>query len=575
MMNQFIQSRRERVTSARADIDAKLNELSILVLGLKHERNNFADTAPLPPEILVQIFLIFARDAYETLLPPSSLLLLSHICHHWRMVVLNCQKYWSFTPIGFTKIPYPSEIAKRSGDVPLKVWMIVNSSLLDRGEYDPLENVFPRLRSLRISTDDTLDQDLDSSKLSSILRHPAPLLVAAEISSPSHMEPFILRDDLFAGSFPHLTRLSLSNFYFNWSAPYLSPNLTSLSLRGGIGLFCDQIYEVVGRMPLLQELVLEEYGIQLYWDDIFSQQLITSPRSIRVDHLRVLCLTTLTSPVANLCNALKILPHTKMKLCCQSPPPTYPLHEMTQPVPGFKCFLDWLVLHHEVLRTSGLSFRCLRISPCIEKHTTVDDVVLQFWTSAYPSRGWDHITSTEPHLDLKLSVSHWDAAELIPDQIPQILPFLPLSGVEALHLDHLPSIPSIARGLVGLANVRFLRLSGRHSFQVLEALRHPHSEGFAKGANGLGRPEAANDSPAQPTNILLPVLHAITFHDINFRGFTTVLGLLRARRRQGYPITELHFQDCSGLSHYWIHELASLCPAGKVEWDETCVLDDF
>ena len=73
--------------------------------------------------------------------------------------------------------------------------------------------------------------------------------------------------------------------------------------------------------------------------------------------------------------------------------------------------------------------------------------------------------------------------------------------------------------------------------------------------------------------VLLPSLRVTTFHNINFRGFHTVLDFLRGREKLGCPLIALRFEDCSGLSRSWLQELRVLCP--KVDWDEMCVVNNF
>lgn len=573
-MDQFLLSRGADVISARSAIDTELREIDERALRLKFERNKYADTAVLPPELLIQIFLTYAQDVYDDMLPPGHLLLPSHICRHWRMVILGCEEYWGFTPIGFTKWSCPEAIISRSGSRSLRTWMVASSSFIHCGPVDRIGDVFPRLQSLKIFVDDTLEPDSeDSLLLSSILKHPAPLLEIAEISASPNIDSFVISDELFAECCPRLTRLSLSNFYFNWSAPWLSSNLVSLALKAGTGLFCDQIYEVLERMPLLQELILEEYGVELSWDEIFSTQLVTPPRFIFAENLRFLRLTSLSYAVANMCNALRILPDARLRLQCQSPIPGYQDDATVETSLWFTCLLDWIALHHEVLRSLGLEFCRLKIAPFSKQDSTSSYAVLQLWTSEPPLQHPGSPPSTECDLELTLSAPYWRTDGFISSQLPKFLSRLPLSGVQTLHLDHLPNIPLLADGLIGLTNVYHLHLFGRSSFSVLETLGRSPSAHSAEDMKGLQRPDGiCMDQPPPPSN-LLPKLHTVTFHCINFRGFNTVLDFLRSRTEQGLPIEALSYQDCSGLSSYWLRELRGLCPT--IECDEACDIKDY
>ena len=123
-------------TLTLASIGEEINKHLVLVADLRARRNSFLPIFRLPPETLVNIFTLGARDYYYhggdypiNCIPHW--VNVSYICRHWRNVALNCPALWAYP---FTiSLRWTEELLARSKRAPLKIHIYsgtINASLV-------------------------------------------------------------------------------------------------------------------------------------------------------------------------------------------------------------------------------------------------------------------------------------------------------------------------------------------------------------------------------------------------------------------------------------------------------------
>ena len=150
------------------------------------------------------------------------------------------------------------------------------------------------------------------------MKCPAPQLERLKFSTYPKTGPLsnILR--IFPGGSPRLTHLSLVAHEPYWNPDGFSPNLTHLSITVGFNVFTPETYTTLKGLPLLQELILEEY-CRKDPVDVYTQELTTHFRSIPMVHLLFLRLAAPSNLVANMCNAPAIPLCATVQLRCRCP----------------------------------------------------------------------------------------------------------------------------------------------------------------------------------------------------------------------------------------------------------------
>ncbi|KAF6758141.1 hypothetical protein DFP72DRAFT_888203 [Ephemerocybe angulata] len=129
-------------------IRKRVNELKDEICALHLLHNTFAPINRLPPEILSRIFVQSAAECRQDSL---SWIQVTHTCHHWREVALDCAALWSH--ISFVNPAFTKVMLARSKNAPLHVDLRTSYTRTTPVIYEALSEVLDqgsRLRSIAI-----------------------------------------------------------------------------------------------------------------------------------------------------------------------------------------------------------------------------------------------------------------------------------------------------------------------------------------------------------------------------------------------------------------------------------------
>ncbi|KAF8202333.1 hypothetical protein BJ912DRAFT_944526 [Pholiota molesta] len=103
----------ESTEESRRLIDDAIEKHQDSILMLRYQRNGFASTASLPPEILCRIFFFvqIEEDDFDGRLF-HKWIKLTHVCRHWRNVAIDSPSLWVIPPLG--NFPWAEEMLRRS-----------------------------------------------------------------------------------------------------------------------------------------------------------------------------------------------------------------------------------------------------------------------------------------------------------------------------------------------------------------------------------------------------------------------------------------------------------------------------
>ncbi|KAG1876639.1 hypothetical protein DFJ58DRAFT_740861 [Suillus subalutaceus] len=252
------------VEQCRTDIDKDIAALFASLSALRSRRNALASIFSLPPEVLVNIFIYFVEEGnfkIYTGIPRRGgapiLMIVTHVCRHWRQVALECPSLWTFIDIDCLSAPWVPIMLERSKKAALVVIYNEPSS----PEYWPLVQLLsqlPRIKVLKLCTF-SIVVDLILDCLSS---EPAPLLQIFNYKVLGNHDPRIsvrpISDSIFQGRAPLLRSVELAECAFILTSHVFS-GLQTLDLRQ-IGpsphLTLSQLHSALKRMPDLELLTL-------------------------------------------------------------------------------------------------------------------------------------------------------------------------------------------------------------------------------------------------------------------------------------------------------------------------------
>lgn len=192
----------------------------------------------LPPEGLIMIFTIVVDSREEQPSDqfrkhrqgPPPCFTLTHVCHHWKEVMLSCSTLW--TRIEFCSHECSREMLARSRGAPLKIVAIMDSFWPQYRPNVSSAGVRAALQHIsRIQKLDLTHKGQDLSNLLQTMTSPAPVLEHLSLrDSMSGLPLEGLTASTFAGTTPRLRSLLLSQCYLaDWDVPILR-NIVDFSL---------------------------------------------------------------------------------------------------------------------------------------------------------------------------------------------------------------------------------------------------------------------------------------------------------------------------------------------------------
>ncbi|KAH9081463.1 hypothetical protein EDB83DRAFT_2512327 [Lactarius deliciosus] len=255
--------------SQRQAIDTKIESLESSIRELRLRRNALAPISFLPTDVFAAIF-SFLRIRVPIAPSPSALggrsdhlawLRVTHVCHHWREIILNQPLFWSH--IDFTTLTSAGavEILARAKMAPLYLEARVRNYQRDDGRFSVLQKELParvsHIRHLGISTQYHLRKTLEG------LVSPAPALEylsldCGDSARRSSSSPVYIPDTLFDGATPRLSCLELRSCDICWKSPllkglrHLEINTPSGDARPSLSDWLD----VLDELPRLKTLTL-------------------------------------------------------------------------------------------------------------------------------------------------------------------------------------------------------------------------------------------------------------------------------------------------------------------------------
>ncbi|KAK7039005.1 hypothetical protein VNI00_010397 [Paramarasmius palmivorus] len=218
----------------------------------------------LPPELLIDI-LVRSMDHF---LVYKSALRLSHVCHHWRVIMVTYPPVWS-TP-DFSKPLLAREMIQRSKPGPLDIEFIAFSSLGIPGEsLSVLTEALaepPRIRSFRITSCNVRDDILQNVLAPLVQPMPSLRDLTVHAYGPGQDGVPLELPPTFFSHAPNLKKVRLRGCKFPWEYP-IPANITSLHLdlrySGSIPLpTTSQFLQALAGMPFLEYLfILDSFPI--------------------------------------------------------------------------------------------------------------------------------------------------------------------------------------------------------------------------------------------------------------------------------------------------------------------------
>lgn len=297
-------SQPDAIKAAQTDIDREIRRLNSWICSLKSRRNSLCPVSRLPPEVLSEVFLVFAEQlqAQERFEVDFKWTTVSHVCHLWRDIALQHGRLWG--KIDMTRPDRTRVFVDRSKGAPLAIRESFTGSLADLSLAfaDPSY----RYRELHLRA----KEGQLGPNVVQVLNSPihAPVLESLVLEVSDNYPEYTLPPTIFDYKAPALTRLQLQNVRFEWP-PSLFPSLTHLSIHhcgntNPPGPSVSQVLTTLRNMPRLEHLRLADQTLfeqPLHLGDGPAEEL----PSVSLPHLETLQLfgtmydcTTLVSHLA-------------------------------------------------------------------------------------------------------------------------------------------------------------------------------------------------------------------------------------------------------------------------------------
>ena len=219
-------SQPDAIKAAQTDIDSEIQRLNGRLCSLKSRRNSLCLISRLPPEVLSEVFLVFAEQlqAQERFKTDYKWLTVTHVCRLWRHTALQHGRLWG--KIDITRPDRTSLFADRTKGAPLAVRETFPGSLAEL----PVSLTGPsfRYRELHLRAKEGQLGPNVLLALNSPVHAPVLESLALEVSAGYPEYP--LSPIVFDYKAPALTRLQLQNVRLEWPTS-LFPSLTHLSIQ--------------------------------------------------------------------------------------------------------------------------------------------------------------------------------------------------------------------------------------------------------------------------------------------------------------------------------------------------------
>lgn len=384
--------------------------------------------------------------------------------------------------------------------------------------------------------------------------------------------------------------------------------MTHLSITVGFNVFTPETYTTLKGLPLLQELILEEY-CRKDPVDVYTQELTTHFRSIPMVHLLFLRLAAPSNLVANMCNAPAIPLCATVQLRCRCPGLSsdevdeeyredvgdeYRFKGGRKPS-AYECcqsLFAWLRAHDSALKRAGLKFGFSKINGFRSSRLDGDTktpLLFQFWIiqEALIKPQSIGILHSSPRLDIAICPSTngedkahnkaegWSSyhdhdhrniefTEFL-TSFPEIIKSLPLSGIGDLHLVDIPRL-GLLRRFEHVRTLRVTRCTLSMVFRVLSTRNHRTAPAAARPLEST-TVHSPDSSEGPSESVVFPELQAIILDDYHLTEYNLneISSALQARKERGYAVDQLYFQACKGEALPLVSRLREWCTT--VEWN--------
>lgn len=253
-------SQPDAIKAAQTDIDGEIQRLNDWICSLKSRRNSLCPISRLPPEVLSEVFLVFAEQlqAQNRFKVDFKWITIACVCRLWRAIALQHGRLWG--RIDTTREDRTKAFVGRSKGAPLAIRDSFTGTIAEL----PFASINPyRYRELHLRAK---EGQLGPNVLQ-VLNSPihAPVLESLVLEVSDNYPEYTLPPTVFDYKAPSLTRLQLNNVRLDWPTA-LFPSLTHLSVHHSGNTdsprpSVSQVLTTLKNMPRLEYLHLVDQTI--------------------------------------------------------------------------------------------------------------------------------------------------------------------------------------------------------------------------------------------------------------------------------------------------------------------------
>ncbi|KAJ3485841.1 hypothetical protein NLI96_g4660 [Meripilus lineatus] len=534
------------LTDERIDIEISCQKRHLCFLST--ERNRRVVAVKCPPEILTEVFCCVVRRIIANIgiNSPKDQLAVSHVCHHWRAVVLRSQKYWSYQPIGIRGFLWSTEMVRRAGRQPLRLWMVI-------GRYPRESYNQHRSRALRraVSLHIPIPYQSHSESVSYLIKaFPQTFPTLESVVLTTNGEQSLDISDFTI--FPRLRRLVVDGFSWSWNPLSLISTLTHLTLRGRIDqIWGEQCWLSVVRLTNLMSLDIADTNTPQYKDDTSDFDFSGHSPIINLQHLQYMCIAADPLSITLLIRQFELTPLTSVSINCTYLRRSWEDADDDTDFLQLSCLLKWIRRYVRGLDKAGSELRSLEVQG--DPFDWEDNaVILRLWTSEClpPQRQDTSEGNMRPHLKIRLANAAQESegddpigdgfGKELRSYLWRIIPWLRLTKLRNLRIDDSGPAANPEEIFSALPKVEVLSLSNVELIMPLHALS-------SRGARS-GR-------------CLLPALHTLVIYDTHDVEDRDVLDLVKYRIKCGRPLQNVHIIQCLDIRPSFIEKLRKKVPS--------------